>query len=38
MKHRAYFVNLIKLSYLRNKAVQSQKTVLQQWKDNVSYR
>ncbi|MGB9167651.1 MAG: hypothetical protein WCB31_01850 [Nitrososphaeraceae archaeon] len=37
MKHRTYFVNRIKLSYLRNKAVQSQKTDLQHWKDDVSY-
>jgi uncharacterized FlgJ-related protein len=38
MKHRTYFVNLFKLSYLRNKAVQSQKTDLEHWKDDVSYR
>jgi len=38
MKHRTYFVNLIKLSYLRNKAVQLQKTDLQHWKEDVSYR
>ena len=38
MKHRTYFLNLIKLSHLRNKAVQSQKTNLQHWKDDVSRR
>jgi transposase len=38
MKHRTHFVNRIKLIYLRNKAVQSQKTDLQHWKDDVSYR
>lgn len=38
MKHTTYFVNLIKLSYFRNKAIQSQKTDLQHWKDDVSHR
>ena len=38
MNYRNYFVKLFKLAYLRNKAVQSQKTDQQQWKDDVSYR